>query len=68
VQTIPEVKQRTAEVIVAETGADMTRLPPRRTWRHGRVCPGHHAFAGKPYLGRTRPGQVWLADALIEAA
>jgi transposase len=68
-QTIPGVGRRTAEVIVAETGADMSRFPSSAhlaSWAG--LCPGHHESGGKRRSGRTRPGDVWLADALTEAA
>lgn len=67
--TIPGVGRRTAEVIIAETGADMTPFPT-----HGHLAswagmsPGHNESGGKRRSGRTTPGDVWLADALIEAA
>jgi transposase len=32
------------------------------------LCPGHSESAGKRRSGRTRHGDVWLADALTEAA
>jgi len=38
-QTIPGIGRRTAEVIVAETGGDMARFPPRPGWPPG---PGWH--------------------------
>jgi transposase len=68
-QTIPGVGRRTAEVIVAETGADMSRFPDHRhlaSWAG--LCPGHNESGGKRRSGRTRHGDVWLADALTEAA
>lgn len=68
-QTIPGIGQRTAEVIVAETGADMTRFPSSAhlaSWAG--LCPGHNESGGKRRSGRTRHGDVWLADALVEAA
>ena len=67
--TIPGVARRTAEVIIAETGADMTPFPT-----HGHLAswagmsPGHNDSGGKRRSGRTTRGNVWLADALIEAA
>jgi transposase len=55
--TIPGVGQATAEVIIAETGADMSRF---RTAGHlaswAGVCPGHHESAGKRKSGKTRHG------------
>lgn len=68
-QTIPGVGRRTAEVIVAETGAEMSRFPDHRhlaSWAG--LCPGHNESGGKRRSGRTRHGDVWLADALTEAA
>jgi transposase len=68
-QTIPGVGQTTAEVIIAETGADMTRF---RTAAHlaswAGICPGHHESAGKRTSGRTRHGNRWLGAALGIAA
>ena len=67
--TIPGVGQATAEVIIAETGGDMTRF---RTAAHlaswAGVCPGHHESAGKRKSGKTRHGNRWLAAALGTAA
>jgi transposase len=67
--TIPGVGQATAEVIIAETGADMTRF---RTAGHlaswAGVCPGHHESAGKRQSGKTRHGNRWLGGALGTAA
>lgn len=67
--TIPGVGRRTAEVIVAETGADMA---PFATAGHlaswAGMSPGHNESGGKRRSGKTMRGDVWLADALIEAA
>jgi transposase len=67
--TIPGVGQATAEVIIAETGADMSRF---RTAGHlaswAGLCPGHHESAGKRKSGRTRHGNRWLGAALGTAA
>jgi transposase len=68
-RTIPGVGQRTAEAIIAETGADMSRFPTHQhlaSWAG--MCPGHNESGGKRRSGRTNPGDVWLADALTEAA
>lgn len=67
--TIPGVKRRTAEVIVAETGGDMTRFPSAAhlcSW--AALCPGQHESAGKQRTGRTRHGNPYLRTALVEAA
>jgi len=68
-QTIPGIGLRTAEVIVAETGGDMSRFPTSghlASWAG--LCPGHNESGGKRKSGRTRHGDQWLADALIQAA
>jgi transposase len=67
--TIPGVGRRTAEVLVAEIGTDLTRFPSAghlASWA-GR-CPGNDESAGKRRSGRTRKGSPWLRTALVEAA
>jgi transposase len=67
--TIPGVAQRTAEVIIAELGPDMSRFPSHRhaaSW--AAICPGNEESAGKRKTGKTRKGDRWLRTALIEAA
>jgi transposase len=67
--TIPGVAQRTAEVIVAELGPDMSRFPDHRhaaSW--AAICPGNEESAGKRKSGKTRKGDRWLRTALVEAA
>ncbi len=67
--TIPGVGQSLAEVIIAETGGDMSHF---RTAAHlaswAGVCPGHHESAGKRKSGKTRHGNRWLVGALGTAA
>jgi transposase len=68
-RTIPGVEQRTAEVIIAEIGADMRVFPSDRhlaSWAG--QCSGNDQSAGKRRSGRTRKGSKWLNDALKEAA
>lgn len=68
-QTIPGVGQAVAEVLVAETGADMDRFATAghlASWAG--VCPGHHESAGKQKSGRRRHGNRWLGAALGTAA
>jgi transposase len=68
-QTIPGIGQSNAEVIIAETGADMTRF---RTAGHlaswAGTTPGHYESAGKSRSGKTRHGNRWLAGTLGIAA
>src|SRR5207237_8896 len=67
--TIRGVGQRTAEVIIAEIGVDMSRFTTSghlASWAG--MCPGNHESAGKRKSGRTRKGNVWLRTALVEAA
>jgi transposase len=68
-QTIPGVKQRTVEALVAEIGVDMTRFPTTghlASWAG--LCPGNHQSAGKRRRSRTRKGDRWLKITLTEAA
>jgi transposase len=67
--TIPGVQRPTAQVIIAETGPDMTVFPSARhlaSWAG--QCPGNDRSAGKQRSGRTRTGSRWLNAALKDAA
>jgi transposase len=67
--TIPGINQRLGEIILAEIGPDMQRFPSARhlaSWVG--ICPGNHQSAGKQMSGKTRQGDRWLRQALIEAA
>ena len=68
-RTIPGVARRTAEVIIAETGGDMTAFPSAKhlaSWAG--MCPGNDMSAGKRRTGTTRKGSKWPRGALAEAA
>lgn len=67
--TIPGIKKRTAEVLLAEIGPDMTRFASAAhlsSWAG--LCPGNNESAGKHFSGRTRKGSKWLRKGLVEAA
>ncbi len=67
--TIPGIKRKTAEFILAEIGADMSRFPTHKhlaSWAG--LCPGNHESAGKRYSGKTRKGSCSLRAGLVEAA
>ncbi|WAH44928.1 IS110 family transposase (plasmid) [Alicyclobacillus fastidiosus] len=69
IQTIPGIGERTAELILAEIGTDMSRFPSAQhlaSWAG--MCPGNNESAGKRRSGKTRKGDPWLREALIEAA
>ena len=67
--TVPGIGRHTAEMIVAEIGVDMSRF---RTADHlaswAGVCPGNNESAGKRRSGKTRKGDGWLREAMVEAA
>jgi transposase len=67
--SIPGINRRTAEVILAEIGVDMSVFPSAAhlaSW--AALCPGNNESAGKHKSGKTRKGNRWLRTALIEAA
>ena len=67
--TIPGVNRRTAEVLWAETGGEMSRFASAQhlaSWAG--MCPGNNESAGKRLSGRTRKGSPWLRHCLVEAA
>lgn len=67
--SIPGISTLTADVIVAETGADMTRFPSAghlASWAG--TTPGSNESAGKVKSSRTRPGNPYLQGALGAAA
>jgi transposase len=67
--TIPGIGPRCAEVIVAETGAEMSVFPTAAhlaSWAG--TCPGSNESAGRVKLTATRPGNAYLKAALGAAA
>jgi transposase len=68
-QTIPGVGEKVAQVIIAETGADMSRFPTAAhlaAWAG--LAPAMHESAGKQSPAGKRHGNKWLAAMLVEAA
>ena len=67
--TIPGISQIVADVIIAETGADMTVFPTAghlASWAG--VCPGLNESAGRVKSAHTRHGNAHLKAALGVAA
>jgi transposase len=67
--TIPGVGRRAAEVIIAETGGDMSVFPNAKhlaSWAG--MCPGNDESAGKRRSGKTRKGSKWLSQTWVECA
>lgn len=69
ISTISGISTRVADVIIAETGADMTRFPTAghlASWAG--VCPGSNESACRVKSTRTHPGNAYLKGALGIAA
>lgn len=67
--TIPGVSTLVADVIVAETGADMSTFEtPGRLASWAGLCPGSNESAGRSKSTKTRPGNRYLKGALGIAA
>jgi len=68
-ETIPGVGRRTAEILVAEIGVEVSRFPSAghlASWAG--MCPGQHESAGKRKGGPRRHGNRALRRVLTEAA
>ena len=67
--TIPGIGTLTADIVIAETGADMTRFPTAKhlaSWAG--TTPGNNQSAGRVKSSKTRPGNPYLQGALGAAA
>jgi transposase len=67
--TIPGVKERVAQCIIAEIGVNMKQFPTEphiASWAG--VCPGNNESAGKRYSGKTTHGNKWLKAILNQAS
>lgn len=66
---IPGINRRAAQVILAEIGHDMSRFASAAhlaSWAG--LCPGNDESAGKRRSGRTRFGNRWLKQMLVQCA
>jgi len=67
--TVPGIGLRAAQILIAELGSDLSRFPSARhlaSWAG--MCPGNKESGGKRLSGKTRKGNVWLRQVLIEIA
>ena len=67
--SIPGIGPRAAEIIMAETGIEMTVFGDAAhlaSWAG--LCPGNKATGGKRLSGRTRKGNTYLRSVLVQAA
>lgn len=66
---IPGINRRAAQAILAEIGHDMTRFASAShlaSWAG--LCPGNHESAGRRRSGKTRFGNRWLKQMLVQCA
>src|SRR5215203_2522147 len=67
--TVPGISARSAEVLLAELGPDLSRFPAAKhlaSWAG--MCPGNAESGGKRLSGKTRKGNQALRQALIQIA
>ena len=68
-EKMPGIGKRSAEIILAEIGQDMSRFPTAShisSWAG--LCPGNNESAGKRRSGKTRKGNKILKSTLVECA
>lgn len=69
IDELPGIGKRSAEVIIAEIGVDMSRFPTAAhisSWSG--LCPGNNESAGKRKSGKTNKGSKHLKSILIQCA
>lgn len=68
-QTIPGVKNRVIDVVLAEIGPDVAPFPSAAALsKWAGLAPGNKTSGGKRLSGRTQPGNRLLRSTLVEAA
>jgi len=68
-QEIPGIGERSAQVIIAELGMDMSKFPSAKhisSWVG--LCPGNNESAGRKKSGKTGKGNKILKSTLIQSA
>ena len=69
IDTVPGIGEQLAQTIASEIGVDMNQFPSDghlSSW--GGMCPGQEESAGKSKSGKTRKGNKYLREALVQAA
>jgi len=69
IDQITGISQRVAQGLLAEIGVNMGQFPSAKhlaSW--GGICPGNHESAGKRLSGKTRKGNPYARQLLIQAA
>ncbi len=67
--TVPGISRRAAEILIAELGTDLQRFPSAKhlaSWAG--ICPGNAESGGKRLSGKTRKGNRWVRQVLIQIA
>ena len=68
-QAIPGIGERSAQVILAELGVDMSRFPSdKHISKWAGLCPGNNQSAGRNKSGKTGKGNKTLKTTLIQSA
>lgn len=67
--SIPGIARRTAELLIAEIGCDLTRFhSASHLAKWAKLCPGNYESAGLRLGGKTGQSNTWLRSALVQAA
>ena len=69
IDEVTGISERVAQGLLAEIGINMSQFPSAKhlaSWVG--ICPGNHESAGKRLSGRTRKGNLYARQLLIQAA